>query len=69
MVSNIALERFRAGLKQTDLAERLGTSPGVISRWERGRVTPNGQKLIAMSNLFGCSIDYLLGMTEERNIR
>ena len=69
MATNIASERIKAGLKQKELAAKIGTSPGAISRWECGKVSPNGQKLVAMSNLFGCSSDYLLGMTDERIVR
>jgi transcriptional regulator with XRE-family HTH domain len=32
--------RMRAGLAQSVLAERLGTTSSVISRWERGHVEP-----------------------------
>jgi transcriptional regulator with XRE-family HTH domain len=32
--------RVRAGLTQVDLARRLGTTPSVLSRWEKGQVEP-----------------------------
>lgn len=69
MAINIASERVKAGLEQKDLAEKLGTSVKTVSRWENGEVPPYGQKLVAMRELFGCSIDYLLGVSEDRVAR
>lgn len=69
MTINIASERVKAGLEQKDLAEKLGTSVKTVSRWENGEVPPYGQKLVAMRELFGCSIDYLLGVSEDRVAR
>ena len=68
-MNNIVSERIRAGLDQTKLAKKLGVSKSTISRWERGVLTPYGSELIAMHELFGCSTDYLLGISEERNHR
>lgn len=66
MLSNIASERRRLGISQKELAERIGVSESTIGRWERGSLTPYGSELTSMHILFGCSTDYLLGLTEER---
>jgi len=63
---NIKSERIKLGLEQKELAEELKTSPSSISRWERGVTRPDADQLVAMSELFGCTIDYILGKTEER---
>ena len=66
MCNNIASERRRIGFKQSDLAHEIGVSESTVSRWERGVTLPYGMELIAMKGLFGCSTDYLLGITDER---
>lgn len=65
-MNNIASERVRIGLDQKELASKIGASPSSIARWEQGKTEPPASFLIAMSNVFSCSIDYLLGISEER---
>lgn len=52
--------RKNAGMTQSDLAERLNVSRQAVSRWEMGTAKPEFENLIAISNIFGVSIDYLL---------
>lgn len=63
---NIASERKRLGLRQADLAEKLGVSKSTVERWEQNVTPPFGDKLVEMHDLFGCTVDYLLGITDER---
>lgn len=37
--------RLRAGLSQTELADRLGTTQSAIARWEAGRANPSADAL------------------------
>lgn len=48
------------GLSQEQLAETLGVSRQAVSKWEGGQSLPEVEKLIAMSNLFEVTIDYIL---------
>lgn len=66
---NIASERVKAGLEQKDLAVKLNTSAATVSRWERGLSKPNADQMVAMRELFGCSVDYLLGVSDDRVAR
>lgn len=66
MKNNIASERMKVGLKQADLARELDVSLKSLARWERGEFPPQARVLIRMHELFGCTVDYLLGLTEER---
>lgn len=50
---------------QEQLAEILGVSRQSISKWESGIMYPETDKLIRMSELFDCSLDYLLKDSEE----
>jgi SOS-response transcriptional repressor LexA len=45
------LARKDLGLTQSELAERLGSSQGAITRWERGKDSPPISALLALSNL------------------
>lgn len=66
MLNNIKSERVRKGFTQDALGEHLGVDVSTIRRWERdGADVPSGMA-IRMSSLFGCTIDYLFGLTEER---
>ena len=52
--------RKNRGLSQEQLAEELGVSRQAISKWESGTAFPESEKLIALSEYFGVSTDYLL---------
>ena len=66
MISNIRGERSRQDMTQEQLAEALSVSPSAVRSWESGTTKPGPHQLLAMSDIFGCSTDYLLGRTEER---
>ena len=50
---------------QEQLADVLGVSRQAISKWESNITYPETDKLIRMSELFDCSLDYLLKDAEE----
>lgn len=52
--------RRRQGLSQEHLADRLGVTRQSVSKWEGGAAMPELSKLIALSELFGVSVDYLV---------
>lgn len=52
--------RKKSGLSQEQLAEQLSVSRQAISKWESGQSVPESEKLIAISNYFNVSLDYLL---------
>lgn len=57
--------RKKSGLSQEQLAEQLSVSRQAISKWEAGQSVPESEKLIAISNYFNVSLDYLMKETEE----
>ncbi len=59
---NIAKLRERDGLTQQQLGERIGSSQQAVARWEIGTAHPKGKNLIAMADVFDCSIDTLAGV-------
>ena len=52
--------RKQKGLSQEEIANRLNVSRQTISKWEVGDSTPEMEKLIAISDLFGISLDELV---------
>ena len=52
--------RKRNGWSQEELAQQLGVSRQSVSKWESMASMPDIQKIMAMSELFGVSTDYLL---------
>ncbi len=68
MTKNIKSERVRIGISQDALAEKLGVHVNSVRRWENDEAQPGSMSLIAMSKIFNCSPDYLLGLTDERTV-
>ena len=58
---NICRLRKENGLTQERLAEVLGVSFAAVSKWERGAATPELGLIAEMAELFGVSIDALIG--------
>ena len=52
---------MKYGFSQKQVAEKLGVSPSVVSGYETGERTPSTEILLALSYLYSCSTDYLLG--------
>lgn len=52
--------RKRNGWSQEELARQLNVSRQSVSKWESMAAMPDIQKIMAMSELFGVSTDYLL---------
>lgn len=63
--NQIRLNRWRMNLTQEQLAEKFGTSPQAISRWEIGATYPDIEMLPMIASFFETSVDALLGVTEE----
>lgn len=59
-------ERANKGLTQEELGKFLNLSKAAISLYETGEREPDYDTLKIMSELFGCSTDYLLGLSDER---
>lgn len=60
----LAALRKQRGLSQMDAAEALGVSRQAVSRWEVGASSPGTDNLLALSKLYGVSLDTLVGDAE-----
>ena len=52
--------RKQKGYSQEELAEKVGVSRQAVSKWESEQSTPDLEKVIAMSELFEVTTDYIL---------
>lgn len=57
--------RKKHGLSQQRLAQSLNVHQTAISQWETGRTTPDIEVATTMSQIFGVSLEYLLGISDE----
>lgn len=57
--------RTKQGFSQRTVAQQLGISPSIISCYESGERTPSTDVLLALSYMYKCSTDYLLGREPE----
>lgn len=56
----LARLRKARGMSQEQLAAALGVSRQAVSKWELGEAVPDVSRVVAMSELFGVTTDYLL---------
>ena len=57
--------RTKNGLSQDELAEKVFVTRQAVSRWENGETVPNTETLKLLSNVFGVSINTLLGVPRQ----
>lgn len=62
----IAELRKDKNLRQVDVANMLGMSQRNYSHIESGEYDFTSRQLIILAKLFGVSIDYLIGLTDEK---
>ena len=60
--------RLKRNLSQKELADTLGISPSIVSSYELGERIPSVDRLLALANFYGCSVDYLLGKSQEEPV-
>ena len=60
--------RFKAGLTQEQLAEKLGIGAQSVSKWENAVAMPDITTLPLLAEIFGVSIDDLFDLTTEQRL-
>lgn len=65
---NLKTARKRKGLTQQQVADFIGISQNNYSYWENGKVKIDNISLQRLSELFGVSVDYLLGRENHTTI-
>lgn len=61
---NLKKIRTQRGLSQKAVADGVGCSPTVYSRYETGERQPSIEMLLALSKFFDVSVDFLIGNQE-----
>lgn len=59
IADNIRDARLRLGLQQNELADRVGTSPANLNKWEKGTQEPNLESLFRLAMALELSIEAL----------
>lgn len=65
MQNNIRELRSALSLTQSELAKQLGLNQSAIGKYERGELEPSIATLKKMSLIFKCSIDYIVGNSDD----
>ena len=63
---NLAEIRKNNNLTQKALAEKIGVTPQMVFKWERGEKAPDAEQLIALSEIYGISLDELVGGEKKK---
>lgn len=66
-MNRIKLLREEFNYTQQDLANKLQSSKSVIGLYESETRKPSLEILVKLSEIFNCSIDYILGKSDIRN--
>ena len=57
--------RIQNNLTQKQLGERLGIGQTTVACYENGLREPHIESLIAYADLFDCTVDYLVGRSDD----
>ncbi len=66
-MNRIKMLREEKHLTQQELADKLNSAKSTIGMYENGNRKPSYEVLIKLSEIFDCSIDYIVGTSNERN--
>ena len=57
--------RKQSGLTQQAVSDQIQVDRTTYTKYENGRVCPDQQGLVSLAELFGVTVDYLLGREEK----
>lgn len=66
-MNRIRILREENNITQEELAKKLDLSKGIISLYENETRKPSLEILVKLSELFNCSMDYILCKSDVRN--
>lgn len=62
-MEGIRAARLKKGMTQRELAKKLGVVRETVALWESGRNRVNSEKLVRLSEILDCSVDFLCKKT------
>jgi transcriptional regulator with XRE-family HTH domain len=65
--NRVAELRKKNNMTTSELAKKLNVTTRTIQRYEKNELTPTVEKLINLKEIFNCSIDYLLCLSNNIN--
>ena len=68
IAKNLAYYRTAAGPTQAELAQKINYSDKSISKWELGGGIPDVYILMQLADLYGVSLDALVGKEEPQKL-
>ena len=75
-MSKILASRLKAArhavhppLLQREIAKRFHVTPGAVCLWEKGNTEPSASVLAELARLYGVSVDWLVGLSDQRSGR
>ena len=68
IAENITKLRKRAGMTQSDLADKLNYSDKAISKWERGENVPSIEMLYEIAKIFDVNIEFLFSKHSDKDL-
>ena len=57
---SIKEKREEFNLSQAELAQKIGVTQSLISKWEKGIVYPRTKNYLKLTQIFNCSVDDLM---------
>ena len=70
---NVALSmrkmRKRTGMSRSEVELKSGVKSVTLKEWESANTKPNVVSLIRLANLYGCTLDELVGRYNETPMR
>ena len=60
-MEKIKAYRKQCGMSQAELANRVGVERSAVAKWESGKSLPQAAHLVKLAEIFGCSVDEILG--------
>ncbi len=69
LAKNLTEFRKSAGLTQAELAEKINYSDKSVSKWESGNGVPDIHTLVQLAELYGVSVDTLLGDSAPMRVK
>lgn len=67
--NKIKLLREELNISQEKLAQKINVSSSTIAMYETNKRQPNYETLLKLSEIFECSIDYLLRKIRQKKSR